>query len=108
VVRPRFSAVDYLGMWKYTVHILKTIDWAREGGFSTTYANIMGASDNGVDNLLSGHSFLPSWLGGEQERHMYYLKGGIDSRDWWFNSEFELARKLLDEADRTHIRTRNA
>ena len=86
---------DYLGQWNKKVHLQKTTFWAGQF-FKQPYNQTIGNADQGVDALFGGHSSL----GPEQDRHMYYIKEGKDSRDWWYDTEFAKANDLLARADK--------
>jgi RHS repeat-associated protein len=92
------GAVDYLGRWTYWVHYWKTYDWSLARGFQAKYAGITALEDRRLDDVLRGHSSFP--VVGEQDRHMYAPKGGMDSREWWYQKELENAKNKLGESDR--------
>jgi RHS repeat-associated protein len=63
------DAVDCLGEWITSVHYWFTAFEAEGAGFVPNYAGIIGAADDGLDSLSSGHSYFP-WPLGQQDRHM--------------------------------------
>ena len=92
---------DMLGMWHATVHNGLTWGYAHEThGFGWKYSDVIAEADQGVDNFppFGWESSLP--LVGQQDRHMYYLKNGEDSRVWWYKYEFAEAVKELQKGDR--------
>ena len=87
--------VDVFGKWGLNVHFLQTADWAEIAGFERRYSSLVGQADEGVDH--GGTSPMP-W--GNQDRHMMYMRGGMDSRDWWYDYEFRVGVNYLDRGDR--------
>ena len=88
--------VDPFGQWGREVHLNKTREWAssERTGFINDYAGIIATADEGVDaNWLSG--VAPAI--GDLERHMKRTKGGKDSRNWWYDTEFTKALKFLNK-----------
>jgi hypothetical protein len=86
------NQVDVLGKWNSKVHYEKTAIWSQWIGFVGTFAAIIAQANNDVDRFFGSQSSLP-W--GELGRHMLVWIGGKDSRDHYYDEEFERAKALL-------------
>jgi len=87
---------DVLGRWVYSVHFLRTAEWAEAAGVRQGFAATIGQEDNNVDSNWRETS-LP--MIGDQKRHMFYRMGKDDSRDYYYNLGLKDYLKWLQRAD---------
>ena len=84
--------IDPLGLWGREVHWDETYNWATM--FTDAYRRYIADGDQGVDQS----SGTVPWTGWGISRHMRRMVGGQDSRDYWYDAEFNNAIDALKKS----------
>jgi hypothetical protein len=89
---------DLRGLWGRSLHLNATFGWAFAFSFNLHYSATIGEADESVDH---GRRRSWPWPFTDIDRHMLYFRDGIDSRLWWYETEFETAMAELAAGQQT-------